>query len=500
MRVPYEIVGLSFVFGLILTPLVRKAALRTGIVDAPDGQRKLHGRTVPLGGGVAVFLAMGLPLLMGLGLNVGVDQIFQSAPDFMAAAVISSLLIVLIGLADDKFELRGRQKFVGQIVAVFTLVYFGNLGIERIELFGHDVSLGVMAIPFTMFWLLGAINALNLIDGVDGLATTVGIIFSVTMAVMALMTNHILDAVCSLAMAGSLAGFLVYNLPPAKIFLGDAGSMFIGLVLGVLAIRSSLKGPATVALAAPTAIWGVLIFDVGMAILRRKLTGRSLYTTDRGHLHHVLQKRGFSGIKILLLVGGLCTICAAGALVSVYFNSELMSVATLFIVLGTLVATRFFGHSECLLLSQKVVGIASSVVRMPHKPVSQPKPIKSRFQGQREWELLWEALVELGERFDLTSIRLNVSSPAIGEEYHATWERKKEGAASRFWRTEIPLFLGTLSVGRLIVAGAVSDASAFGYISEFLDALKPFEDQFIELLRNEGVVQTSERSPTPAEI
>jgi len=480
-EIPYQIVGLSFLLALGLTPLVRSTAIRFGIVDAPDGHRKLHGRTVPLCGGVAVFLAMLISVGIGVTFNVGWSELLTNDPRFLVAVSAASLLIVLIGLIDDKFELRGRQKLLGQIAVVFGLVIFGDLAIERITFFGLDIDLGVLAVPFTMFWLLGAINALNLIDGVDGLATTVGVILSVALAVMANMMNHPMDAVCALAMAGSLAGFLVYNLPPARIFLGDAGSMLIGLVLGVMAIRTSLKGPATVALAAPTAIWGILIFDVGMAILRRKLTGRSLYTTDRGHLHHVLMKKGFSGFATVLAIGALCTMCAAGALVSVYLKDERMAIATLVAVLGTLVVTRLFGHSECRLLAEKLLGMAASFIRLPHKS----KAIKSRFQGQREWELLWEAVLELAERFDLSSVRLNVNSPAIGEEYHASWERKEHPAASRLWKTEIPLFLGNLTVGRLTVSGAVTDDSPFGHLSEFLESLKPFEEQFHDLLRAE---------------
>lgn len=482
LNVPYQVVVIAFLLAAALTPSVRRLALRLGVVDKPDGHRKLHGRTVPLGGGVAVFLSMIFAIGAGMLFETPWSQALRGDPSFLIAIGGSSLLIVIIGLVDDRFELRGRQKLIGQIVAVFTLVTLGDLAIQRISLFGVDIELGLMAVPFTMFWLLGAINALNLIDGVDGLATTVGVVFSAALAVMASMMHRNVDAIYALAMAGSLAGFLIYNLPPAKIFLGDAGSMLIGLVLGVLAIRSSLKGPATVALAAPTAIWGVLIFDVGMAILRRKLTGRSLYTTDRGHLHHVLQKRGFSGLGIVLLVGALCAVCASGALVSVYLRDELMAVVTLVAVLGTLVATRFFGHSECRLLVQKMRGVAASLVRMPHQPKHQPQPLQSRFQGQREWEVLWEAMVELAERFDLCSLRLNVSSPSIGEEFHASWERKEHPPAARLWRTEIPLFIGTLNVGRMTVAGNVGEDSAFGYLSEFLEALQPFEERMHELL------------------
>jgi UDP-GlcNAc:undecaprenyl-phosphate/decaprenyl-phosphate GlcNAc-1-phosphate transferase len=484
---PFLIAGLAFTLAVIITPLVRRIALATNLVDAPDGHRKLHGRIVALGGGVAVFASMGLALVIcGIAgsqwINLG-----NADRAFLTAIAGSSLFLVVVGLLDDKFEIRGRQKFLAQIAAVFCVSVLGGLRIDRIEMFGFHIDMGVAAVPFTMFWLLGAINALNLIDGVDGLATTIGVVFSVALSIMATMNNFPVDGVCALAMAGSLAGFLIYNLPPAKIFLGDAGSMLIGLVLGVLAIRCSLKGPATVALAAPTAIWAVLIFDVGMAILRRKLTGRSLYTTDRGHLHHALQKHGFSGLGIVFVVGLMCVICSIGALVSVYSKNEGIAVLTAGIVLGALVATRYFGHSECRLLAQKVLGVTSSFVRLPNRPKKAPAPFKSRFHGKREWDLLWESLLEMAEKFDLSSVRLNVSAPSIGEEYHATWERKHPPHASRIWSTEVPLFAGVISVGRLSVAGAASDESGFGYLTDFLDALRPFEVQLHDLLQIEHV-------------
>jgi UDP-GlcNAc:undecaprenyl-phosphate GlcNAc-1-phosphate transferase len=494
---PYVIAGLSFLLAVIITPLVRKLAFATGLVDAPDGHRKLHGRTVALGGGLAVLASMGISLVTCGIIGSRWIDIGNADRSFLVAIAGSSIFLVIVGLLDDKFEIRGRQKLLAQIAAVFCVVVFGGLRIDRIEIFGVQIEMGVAAIPFTMFWLLGAINALNLIDGVDGLATTIGLVFSVALSILATMNTFAVDGVCALAMAGALAGFLIYNLPPAQIFLGDAGSMLIGLVLGVLAIRCSLKGPATVALAAPTAIWAVLIFDVGMAILRRKLTGRSLYTTDRGHLHHVLQKHGFSGMGIIFLVGLLCVVCCTGALISVYTKDERIAIGTVAVVLGALVATRYFGHSECRLLAQKLLGVTASFVRLPNRGKRAPQPVSSRFHGKREWDLLWEALLEMAEKFDLSSVRLNVSAPSIGEEYHATWERKHPPAPSRIWTTEVPLFAGPISVGRLSVSGKATHESGFGYLAEFLDALQPFEVQLHDLLQVEYVASEKGSGEVP---
>jgi UDP-GlcNAc:undecaprenyl-phosphate GlcNAc-1-phosphate transferase len=333
-----------------------------------------------------------------------------------------------------------------------------------------------------MFWLLGAINALNLIDGMDGLATGVGIVLSLAVAVMAMLTGHSTEAFLSLALAGGLLGFLMYNSPPASIFLGDAGSMLIGLLLGALAIRGALKGPATVALAAPTAIWAIPIFDVLMAILRRKLTGRSIYETDRGHLHHSLMKRGFSGRKTVAFIGMLCSLTALGATVSVAMDSELMAFAATLSVFGMLIVTGFFGHRESLLLCQRVKHFAVSLIPLRGRPYPAAGQMRARLEGTRRWDELWDMLTAFAQRFDLSSVQLNVNSPAIGEGFHASWQRKHRPDESQLWQSDIPLIAGKITVGRLKIMGACADGSVCTWMGDLIAGLKPFECQMLELL------------------
>jgi UDP-GlcNAc:undecaprenyl-phosphate GlcNAc-1-phosphate transferase len=332
---------------------------------------------------------------------------------------------------------------------------------------------------------LGAINALNLLDGVDGLATSVGIVLSISIAAIAVFTGHRTEAFLALAMAGALTGFLVYNRPPASIFLGDAGSMLIGLVLGMLAIRSSLKGPTIVALAAPTALWAIPILDVSMAILRRKLTGQSIYTTDRGHLHHLVHRRGFRGWHTVLVIGLLCLVTSVAAVISVYLHNEALAIGTVGIVFGTLVVTRIFGHHECRLLERRARQFVLSLSPAGRHRSHRNSQLQSRVQGSRQWEELWETLTHFAERFDLSSVQLNVTMPAISEEYHATWQRKEHPADSKLWRSEIPLLVGDAFVGRLSIAGACHGESACVWMGELIAGLKPFETHMLEILGDE---------------
>lgn len=478
MNTLLAVTAFAFLASAIFTPLVRSLAFQMGMVDRPDGVRKLQKEAIPLGGGVAIFLAF-TATVVGLATipNPWQSELLTNW-HYYAGLLGSTACICVIGLLDDWISLRGRQKLIGQVIAIGILIS-SDLVIQKFRIFEETLELGMLSVPFTAFWLLGAINALNLIDGVDGLATSIGLVFSLALATMAYLTGHQVDALIALALAGSLGGFLLFNFPPAKIYLGDAGSMLIGLVVGALAIRSSLKGPATVALAAPTAVWAVLIFDVSMAIVRRKLTGRSVYTTDRGHLHHTLLQRGFSGTRIVVWVGLLCAFCSAGALASIIYQNDFLAVGGAVAVVSTLVLTRFFGHSECALIVRSTKSFLFSMLRLPAGGERKQEPFSSRLQGDREWDALWERLTEYAERYDLCMVQLNVNLPALHEEYHAVWKRKHGAELDQMWHATLPLVNENgHAIGRLRLAGlAESGVSLSQWMSELVRGLQSFEQQ-----------------------
>lgn len=304
---------IALLASLILTPLVRRIAIRYGFVDRPDGGRKTHENPVALGGGTAVFLA----ILISIGVTFtfaylqGELSIGVKATDALLALFGASVIIVGVGLIDDIYNLPGRYKLLGQILAASVLVLAGRQ-IDGFKVAGVEFALGWAAIPFTLFWLLGSINAINLIDGIDGLASSVGLVLCLTLAAVMGHMGHMQIAILMLALAGALLGFLKFNFAPATIFLGDAGSMLIGLVIGASAVFTSTKGSTIVALAVPVAVWSIPILDSAAAILRRKLTGRSLFAADRGHLHHSLLVRGWTAQQAVLFIGLIAsTTCLA---------------------------------------------------------------------------------------------------------------------------------------------------------------------------------------------
>ncbi len=327
------ILGLSFTLSVMLTPLARGLAARYGLVDHPDRRRKMHAGAVPVAGGIALLLSgSGAVLAALVAPNPLQDQLTEQGPSLLGL-LLAAVVIATVGVVDDLRGLRGRHKLLGQLAAL-AIVMSSGLLVRNIRLFDWQLELGLLAVPFTVFWLLGAINALNLIDGMDGLLGCVALIISLTMAVMAIQASQWAAACVAVALAGGLIGFLCYNLPPATIFLGNSGSMLIGLVVGVLAIKSSLKTPATIGLAAPVAVLTIPILDTIAAIARRKLSGRSVYTTDRGHLHHCLLRRGLDSPRVLVWVASLCLVTVLGALASLAFNNELFAILISLAVVG----------------------------------------------------------------------------------------------------------------------------------------------------------------------
>ena len=492
MIVPILIVVLvACVISLVLTALLRRLTPHVGLTDRPDGRRKLHGQAVPLGGGVAVFLTLvSIAGTLWLVPNQFRPSLWEKLPG-LPALLLAGAVIVIVGLIDDRIGLRGRHKLLGQLVAAAILMV-GGLVIHGVGIFGFKIELGWFAIPVTLFWLLGAMNALNLLDGIDGLATMLGIILVSTIAAIAYMTRHVEVAIVASVFAGSLVGFMRFNFPPATIFLGDTGSMLIGLVVGALAIQGSMKGPETVLLAAPLAIWAIPIFDSVAAILRRKLTGRSIYAADRGHLHHRLFNLLGSNRKVLAWLAAACGVTSGAALLSVSLHSDLIALLTFAAVVVIFIATGVFGRVELLLLGSRLRRVGRFLVPPSASGQAKAHQTTVRLQGSQQWELLWEVFTESADKLSVNEIRLDVNMPAVGEGFHASWERPRREDRDRCWRMELPLVVADQSIGRLEIVGRCNGESTCEDIQRLLDLVEPFEAQLSTISGEEVPVPAAE--------
>ncbi|MCA9119912.1 MAG: undecaprenyl/decaprenyl-phosphate alpha-N-acetylglucosaminyl 1-phosphate transferase [Planctomycetaceae bacterium] len=330
-----------------LTWIARTVAPYLGYVDRPDGGRKRHGKATPLLGGVAVYGAFSVTLAAVLMFLV--PEWRQDTSIDLALLVASGGLFCLLGLWDDKRPLRARDKFLLQILASLPFAIWGPQ-VETVSVAGFHFTLGPWALIFSVFWLVSCANVVNLVDGLDGLASSVGFIAISTLAIVSFGGRPPIVSLVALTFAGSIAGFLIHNWPPAKIFLGDAGSLTIGFMVGAVAIESSNKTTAGFMLVFPLALLSVPIFDTSMAILRRKLTGRGIGEADRGHIHHRLQDRGLTKLQTLLAIVGICSTMAGACLLASVYRQDLVAVVMCAGVLALIIAGRIFGFHEMMLV------------------------------------------------------------------------------------------------------------------------------------------------------
>src|ERR1043165_8636760 len=320
------VLAAGYGFCFLITPVARTLAAKSGLVDQPDGRRKIHARPIPMAGGLAIllssFAAIGLTLL----LSEGLGECLREESNRLLGLLLASAMICALGVADDYRLLRGRHKLLGQILTVLVLVHFDWV-VRSVHCFDWRIELGILAIPLTVIWLLGTINSLNLLDGMDGLLGSVGLILCLALAGMSALEQRWAAACIAVVLAGALMRFLRFNFPPPTIFLGDAGSMLVGLLIGVLTIHRSQQQPS-VSLAIPIAFLTIPLFDTAAAIIRRKLTGRSIFTTDRGHLHHCLLRLRCSPRYVLLCVACFCLTGVAGGLAGVLHQNDFIALVS----------------------------------------------------------------------------------------------------------------------------------------------------------------------------
>ena len=283
---------------LFITPVVIGLANKTGALDKPD-PRKVHKKPIPRIGGLAIFSAFVIATLAAVFFSdIEIEIQFE-----IVGLIISGTLMMAVGLIDDYKNLPAKVKLLGQIIAAAVLVIIFDVRIDFItDPFGDYIYLEWLAIPATLFWLVGITNTVNLIDGLDGLAAGVSAIAAITILLVALEDNILLVAVLTAALAGAAVGFLFYNFNPACIFMGDSGALFLGFMLAGISVIGAVKCAATIALIVPILALGLPILDTTFAIIRRFRGGVPIFKPDKGHLHHRLLGLGFSQRQAVLLM------------------------------------------------------------------------------------------------------------------------------------------------------------------------------------------------------
>lgn len=282
--------SIALAVAYFITPRVMDLAIKVGALDAPD-ERKVHKGMIPRMGGLAIYAAFVLAVLASMHINREIMGL-----------LVGGTVILIVGIIDDLKPLPAKVKLLGQIIAATVLVMF-DIRIEWLtNPFGEMLYVDYLAIPLTIIWVVGLTNTVNLIDGLDGLAAGVSTIASLTILLVALQQNFVTVAILTAALAGSALGFLQHNFNPAKIFMGDTGSMFLGYMLAAISILGTVKSAATIALIVPIVSLGLPILDTAFAIIRRYMSGRPIFKPDKGHLHHRLLEMGLTQKQAVLLM------------------------------------------------------------------------------------------------------------------------------------------------------------------------------------------------------
>ncbi len=299
----------TFLFTAIIIPLVIKIAYHIGAIDIPKDNRRVHTKPMPKLGGLGIFAGF----LFGY-------MLFGENTVQMNSILIGSFIIILTGLLDDIKTMSAKQQLIGQLLAALVIVFYGNIMLEGINIFGSYIELGWLSYPITIFFILGCVNVINLIDGLDGLSSGISAIFFLTIGVIAFLQGKLdtLEIILAFVMLGSISGFLIYNFNPAKVFVGDAGTLFMGFIIAIVSLLG-YKGTMVTSFLVPLMILAIPILDTLFAIVRRIVNKKPIYEGDKDHMHHQFLKMNFSQRKTVLIV---------------YFINILFSLATIFSIMG----------------------------------------------------------------------------------------------------------------------------------------------------------------------
>ncbi|MEA3213713.1 MAG: UDP-GlcNAc:undecaprenyl-phosphate/decaprenyl-phosphate GlcNAc-phosphate transferase [Chthoniobacter sp.] len=336
MITSFLFLGLGFLISVLSTPwVIRLSQLGFGL-DHANEPRKRHGAPIPRLGGLPLMLTMSLGLVLILTLQP------EASSDWFAT-LFGSILMYGLGLWDDLRPLGARTKLAGQLVTA-CLVYWMGLSIDKFSYPGTagSIQLGLWSLPVTVFWLIAVPNIVNLIDGFDGLAAGLGLCMAVTLGIVGLHNEQAAVACYAFTMAGALLGFLVFNFPPAKIYLGDGGAYLIGFTIAALSLTSSNKGSVAAVLFVTIVALGVPILDTTFALLRRGLRGYPLFRADDEHFHHRLEKLGFSKRRILFGLYGMCFVLSVVGLSIIWSQGRTLPIGICVLFILVLFILRYF--------------------------------------------------------------------------------------------------------------------------------------------------------------
>ena len=400
-------------------PVVILLGRKLNLLDSVNA-RKIHCRPVPRIGGIAIFISATSLLIIVMLLDNYIGRAFRAAQTQVITLLAAGSFIFVIGLIDDIKGLRARHKLLAQIIAAVVICLSGaqikTLNIANI----FTLNLGWLAIPITVFWIISITNAVNLIDGLDGLAAGISAVTCGIIAILAFNYGQPLMVVFMLSLLGSLSGFLLFNFNPARIFLGDSGSMFLGFVLASTSVICAVKSGTIVALALPALALGLPIFDTIFSMLRRYLHRWGIMSPDRGHFHHRLLDMGLRHQQVVIVMyamtvvaaglGMFMTVTTGGQTIAVFFSVILLLIL-LFRVVGAIRFRETIAHFK----------YNRSITREIKKDLDIFEDAHLKFDQGHSFKHWWRAICDAAEKAGFMELCVMIKSKS-GRYHSFIWQ------------------------------------------------------------------------------
>ena len=407
MRTYLSVYSGSVLLALAITPVVIWLAHRLNVVDVP-GPRSSHSKPIPRFGGISIFVATMCLVVPVLLLSNTIGDTFRKILPKVVVILFAATFMFAVGLLDDIKHLRARIKLLAQLAAAIAVCCAG-IRIESVAVADRlTLDFGWFSWPLTLLWIVGITNAVNFCDGLDGLAAGISTVACGVIAVFAVQSGQVVMAVLMLALLGSLSGFLLFNFNPARVFMGDCGSLFLGFTIAASSIMCASKSSALVGLALPVLALGIPIFDTLFSMLRRFLQRRSIFAPDRSHFHHRLLDLGLNQRHVVIAAYGV-TLLITGLGMFMMVTRDISSLVIFFCIILLLLLT--FHVVGSVRLRETVAGLQKKCALSQHRREERIgfEDAQLHFRDACTFDQWWSAVCEGAERMDFAWVSLKTS-------------------------------------------------------------------------------------------
>lgn len=427
----------STLLALVITPLVILVARHLKVVDAAD-IRKVHSRSIPRIGGVAIFASVMCLMVPLLFLQNVIGDSVRNILLRLIVVFSAATFIFIVGLIDDIKGLRARIKFFTELIAAIAVCAIG-IRIKSVAVADWlRLDFGWFSWPLTILWITGITNAVNLSDGLDGLAAGISAVACAVIAIFAIYSGQIVMAIIMLALLGSLTGFLFYNFNPAKVFMGDCGSLFIGFTISTSSVMCSTKSPTLIGLALPLLALGIPVFDTLSAISRRFLERRSLFSPDRQHFHHKLLNMGLAQRQVVILAY-VVTLLTAGLGMFMMATHDINTLIVFGCIL--LLLLLLFRVVSTVRLQEAIAALQRkyAIARQTRQETECFERVQLYFRQAKTFDQWWQAVCTAAQQLGFWKLRLPLKN-GTDPHHTLTWQRDgNEADRSETLKMKIPI-------------------------------------------------------------